>query len=414
MESSLKLALSFLILLFASSAHAGETLKETITESKVYAQMRIRYEAVDQDGPAPITKNAHSRTARTRIGVKTGEFKGMSAVVEGAYVVYLGNDNYNDTVNGRVKYPVVADPENIQINQAYGQYTGIPDTTLRAGRQVIDIDNQRFIGSVGWRQNNQVFDAATLANKSLTNTEIKYGYIYNVNRIFGEQSTAGDWESQSNFYNISNTSLPIGKITTYGYFLDFGNDSAVNSNQTFGASLAKDVQLSDAITLKYYAEYAHQSDFADNTTNYDANYYHLAPAIVWQGLTTTVGLEVLSSDHSKFAFRTPLATGHKFNGWADKFLTTPATGLEDIYVDLNYTVKDLGGKLKIINGLLINAQYHNFSAEDGGMDYGNEWGIFLKKPIHKNVTTSLKYANYKADDYLTDTQKLTFDVEIQF
>ncbi|MCB9756929.1 MAG: hypothetical protein H6753_00720 [Candidatus Omnitrophica bacterium] len=399
------------VLFMAIPANAGDTVKEAIKESQFYAQMRMRYEYVDQDA---IVKRANSSTLRTLLGLKTGEFYGVSAVIEGESVNYLGKDNYNDTVNGRTNYPVVADPENIQVNQAYGQYTGIPDTTLRGGRQVIVVDNQRFIGAVGWRQNNQVFDAATIANKSIVATEIKYGYIYNVNRIFGEQSLVGDWGSKSHFYNISNTSLSIGKLTTYGYLFDFGSDSAANSSQTFGASLAGDVDLSEDIKFKYYGEYAHQLDFADNPTNYGANYFHIAPAIVWQGLTTTVGYEVLGSDHGKFAFRTPLATGHKFNGWADKFLTTPAAGLEDIYVDLNYKVKDLAGNLKMINGLLVNAQYHYFSAEYGPMDYGQEWGLFLEKPINQYVTTSVKYAYYNADDFLTDTQKVILDVGIKF
>ncbi|MCB9771378.1 MAG: alginate export family protein [Candidatus Omnitrophica bacterium] len=414
MKSIVKASMVVCVLSFVSLANAGDTAKEAIKESKLYAQMRIRYEVVDQDSQALITKNAHSRTARTRVGIKSGEFKGFSALVEGEYVIYLGPDNYNDTVNRRVEYPVVADPENIQLNQIYAQYTGIPDTTIRGGRQVIEIDNQRFIGSVGWRQNNQVFDAAIIANSSITNTEIKYGYIYNVNRIFGEQSIAGDWRSKSHFYNISNSSLPIGKVTTYGYFLDFGNDSASNSSQTYGFSLNGDFGLSNDTKFRYYGEYAHQSDFADHATKYDADYFHIAPAIVWQGLTTTVGYEVLGSDNRVFAFQTPLATGHKFNGWADKFLITPVAGLEDMYFDLNYKVTKLKGNLKVINGLMVNAQYHNFSAENGGMNYGNEIGVFLKKPIHEHVTTSVKYAYYDADEYLTDTQKITFDIEILF
>jgi len=409
------ISIVFCVLIFnASIVQAADSIKEAVKESKLYADIRIRYEFVDQNGPAPITENAHSKTARTRVGLKTGEFVGLSGVIEGEHVVYLGHDDYNDTVNGRVDHPVVADPENIQVNQAYGQYKGIPDTTIRGGRQVIALDNQRFIGQVGWRQNNQVFDAVTISNNSIANTEIQYGYIYNVNRIFGEQSAAGDWGSKSHFYNISNTSLPIGKIVTYGYLFDFGSDSAANSNQTFGGFISGYKELNDDVKLKYYAEYAYQSDYGDNTTNYHADYFHIAPAIVWKGLSTTVAYEILGSDKGAFAFRTPLATGHKFNGWADKFLTTPATGLKDFYIDLAYKVKDLEGKWNFLDGVSTNFQYHNFSAENGGMDYGDEWGIFLQKPINEHVTTSVKYANYIADDFATDTQKVTMDIGIKF
>lgn len=395
-------------------AYAAENFEEFLKGGKVYGDIRVRYEFVDQDGPSPVTEDAHSRTQRTRIGYQSGEYFGLSGVIEGEYVTSLGNDDYNDTVNHKTNYPTVADPENIEVNQAYGQLSGIADTTIRGGRQVIALDNHRFIGHVGWRQNNQTFDAVTVSNKTIPDTEIKYGYIYNVNRIFGEQSNGGDWGSKSNYFNISNTTLPVGKITAYGYFLDFGSDSALDSNQTLGVSLAGDVKLDENVKLKYYGEYAHQEDYGDNTTHYDADYYHIAPAVVWKGLTTTIGFEVLGSDHGTFGFRTPLATLHKFNGWADKFLTTPAAGLQDAYVEWAYKVKGLGGGLDFMNDLMVEVQYHNFSAEDGGKGYGNEWGIFLQRPINKYITTSVKYANYTADDFATDTQKIIFDVGIKF
>jgi len=399
-RKTLPLFVSFLLL--ATSVYSAETLKEAITEGKPYADVRLRYEFVDQDG---LAADANAKTARTRIGFKADKLYDFTAVIEGEHVVYLGNDDYNDTVNGRTDHPTVADPENIQVNQAYGEYTGIPDTAIKGGRQVLTLDGHRFIGHVGWRQNNQVFDAAMITNKSIPDTTAKYGFIYNVNRIFGEQSAAGDWGSKSHFYNIANTSLPLGKIVTYGYILDFGSDSAANSNQTFGGSLSGKKELNDEFTLKYYGEYAHQSDNGENATDYSANYYHIAPALVWEGLTTTVGYEVLGSDDGAFAFRTPLATLHKWNGWADKFLTTPATGLQDFYVDLTYKVKDLDGDLKFFNGLLAKFQYHDFNADEGDLDHGSEWGLYFKQPIGEHVYVETKYANYSADNTATDTQK---------
>ncbi|MCB9748056.1 MAG: alginate export family protein [Candidatus Omnitrophica bacterium] len=397
---------SFILMVVCSisvnSAFAGESLKDALMEGKPYADVRYRYEYVDQKN---VNENAKASTLRTRLGYKSGKWYDFVGVIEGENVSYIGSDDYNDTVNRRTDHPVVADPENTQINQAYLEYSGIPNTIIKGGRQVIALDDHRFIGHVGWRQNNQVFDAGVLTNNSIENTTVMYGFIYNVNRIFGEQSAAGDWKSQSHFYNISNTSLPIGKITTYGYILDFGDDSSANSSATFGLSLSGKKALNDEINLKYYGAYANQSDFASNATDYNANYYHIAPALEWKGLTTTVGYEVLGSDSSKFGFATPLATLHKFNGWADKFLSTPATGLEDFYVDLGYKVAGLEGNLEFFNGLLAKFQYHDFQAEDGGADYGNEWGIYLKHPIKKNMYVETKYADYNADSFSTDTKK---------
>jgi len=409
------IVLSVIAFMFCiSESQAADSLgdiKDLFKEGKPYADIRLRYEFVDQDG---IDADAKSKTARLRLGYKTGKFYDLVGVIEGEGVFYLGNDDYNDTVNGKTDHPTVADPENVQVNQAYGQYTGIPDTTIKGGRQVITVDNHRFIGHVGWRQNNQVYDAVMITNKSIPGTTVKYGYIYNVNRIFGEQSGAGDWESQSHFYNFSNTRTPLGKITTYGYFLDFGSDSTANSNQSFGGSLSGDYEIEDDLKLKYYGEFARQSDFGDNTTDYNTYYWHLAPAIMWKGLTATIGKEVLASDDGNFAFRTPLATGHKWNGWSDKFLTTPAAGLKDFYVALAYKVKDLEGNWETLNGVLAKAAYHDFNAQDSSTDYGTEWDLFLSKPINKNVTVSAKYSNYNKDTFSADTQKFTLDVGIKF
>ena len=98
----------------------------------------------------------------------------------------------------------------------------------------------------------------------------------------------------------------------------------------------------------------------------------------------------------------------------DKFLTTPANGLADFYVDLTYKVKNLERHLKFLNGLLAKFQYHDFDADDGQLDHGNEWGVYLKQPINEYVYVEVKYANYNADNTSTDTQKFIFGVGIQY
>ena len=43
------------------------------------------------------------------------------------------------------------------------------------------------------------------------------------------------------------------------------------------------------------------------------------------------------------SFQTLLATLHKFQGWADKFLTTPPNGIRDLYGSAGYTLKKAVG-----------------------------------------------------------------------
>ena len=79
----------------------------------------------------------------------------------------VGNELYNSTRNGITDRPVVADPTGTDVNQALILYRGIDSTLIRAGRQRINLDNQRFVGAVGWRQNDQTYDGISLSNTSL-------------------------------------------------------------------------------------------------------------------------------------------------------------------------------------------------------------------------------------------------------
>ncbi len=135
---------------------------KALTEGKILFDARYRYEYVDQDG---LANNADAHTVRTRLGYETGKFYNFSALLELEDVTGLGGEDYNDTINGKTTYPVVADPEDTNINRALISYTGLPQTNLSFGRQTINLDNQRFVGAVGWRQNDQTFDAIRLKNQ---------------------------------------------------------------------------------------------------------------------------------------------------------------------------------------------------------------------------------------------------------
>ena len=389
-----------------NAAQAADSLEAAFKEGKATFETRYRYEFADQ---ANIANDAHAQTLSTRLGYKTGELHGFSLLVEGENITQVGPDNYNDTINNRTDHPTIADVEDTAVNQAYLSYAGIPDTNLKVGRQIIALDNQRFIGPGKWRQNDQTFDAATLFNSSLQDTTLTYNYITGVNRIFGTNSPVGDFDSNSHAVTLTNSSLPIGKVSAYAYLLDFQSSSPANSSDTYGISLVGKQKLNAATTFKYRAEYAQQSDAGDNANNYNADYFHLKPALAWNGWTATLGYESLGSDNGA-SFRTPLATLHKFNGWADIFLTTPATGLEDLYADITYKFGGEGA----LSGLSLKGQYHDFSAESGGADYGTEFGLSAYKPIAEKYFVHARYADYDADTFAADTQRFIFGAGFKF
>lgn len=376
-----------------STATAGDMFVEAIKNGKFYIDERYRYEFVDQEGQP---NNANASTLRNRVGFKSAPFYNFMFLVEIENVMNIGSERFNNTINGRTQYPVVADVESEEINQLFLQYSGIPNTSVKVGRQVIVIDNMRFVGHVGWRQNNQTFDAALIQNKSLPNTTLTYAYVDRVNRIFGNDSPVGNIETETHILHGATKLDGLGTLKGYGYLLD--HETAFNrlSSATFGGSFSGKYNIIEDYALHYHAEYASQEEYGDNPNTYDTDYYHLALGVSKSGLKATIGYEVLGSDNG-IGFATPLATGHIFNGFADQFLVTPGAGLEDLYVDVTYKVKGMPSDLSFLNGLLLKAQYHDFNSEVGSLNFGSEFDFYAKLPLPRGFYIEAKYAAYNAE-----------------
>ncbi|MGZ9108741.1 MAG: alginate export family protein [Micavibrio sp.] len=372
---------------------------------------------MDQDGPAPITDTAHASTLRLRTGFKTGAYAGFQGLVEFDLVGNLGADDYNDSVNSQTQYPLIADPSLEMLNQLWVSWSGLPGTSVRLGRQAINLDNQRFIGTVGWRQNDQTFDAVTIENKSIDKLSLLYGYIGNVNRVFGPEHPLGNYDSETHLAHATYAFQPWMILTGYGYWMDFDLAPA-SSSRTFGLRLSGEHKINDRLSTVYAAEAAEQRDHGNNPANYDATYYHINPGLKIDKLTLAAGFESLEGNGAS-AFQTPLATLHAFNGWADKFLTTPVNGLEDVYGKISYIVS---GVSPWADSTVLDAVYHNYSAEHTSADYGTEWNLQISRTFEteketypfKEWSASIKYADYSAEDILTDTQKIWLTLGTKF
>src|SRR3546814_896005 len=166
--------------------------------------------------------------------------KDLSVLVEGEGTLAL-NEDYNSGVNLKTAFPIVADPENIELNRIQLQYKGLPGTVLTVGRQRINLDDQRFVGSVGWRDNEQTFDAVRIENSSIKNLKIDLTYAWSDRTIWGidgfganQQAVSGD-----NFLANAGYKTPFGTLTGFAYLVD--QDEAIvlgKSSQTYGARFA--------------------------------------------------------------------------------------------------------------------------------------------------------------------------------
>jgi len=385
-----KLSLVALALATVSHANAGvnQSIASAIKDSSVNASFRYRLESVDQDG---VAEKALASTLKSRITVTTGAISNLSAKVEFDNVSYLGSDKFNNTVNGKGAYAKVVDPRGTELNQAYVQYKS-GDTLALIGRQRIVLDDQRFVGGVAWRQNEQTYDGYRLKTALTENVKLDASYVYNVNRIFGEGNANSDLHGDIFLINAKYSPNKNHALTLYSYSLDFDNKAGASSNTIGGTYNGK----FDNVAVK--AGYATQED-AGERADFSADYLVLDVTVKLDGFKVGAGYEVLGADSdTNQAFTTPLATLHKFQGFSDKFLGTPAGGIEDVYVK---------GATKL-GKVALSAAYHIYSSDEGDVDYGKEINVAAGYKINKNISGLLKLASYSADDLHTDTTKVWF------
>ena len=388
-----------LSLMLVARAASGAGLDTLVSDGKAGLDLRYRYESVEQsDRPA----TAEANTLRLRLNLASGAVGGFSGFAEFDHVQVVGDEHYDSTRNGLTRYPVVADPEGTDLNQAYLQYAGPAGTTLRLGRQRIRLDGERFIGPVGWRQNEQTYDAFSVETKALPGATVTYAYLDEVRRVFGPDSGAppATFDSASHLLNLKFGKLPVGALTFYGYFLDF-DDAPQLSSDTYGARYDGSHALGERLKFSLALEYARQRDAGDNQARIDAAYSLIELGLKGSAAGVVVGREVLSGERGIFtattnpAFQTPLATLHKWQGWADKFLTTPGAGIEDAYIGLNGSIAGFNGQ----------AVWHDFKAEATSLDYGTELDLSVSRKFAKRYELLIKYADYSADGLFTDTRK---------
>lgn len=352
--------------------------------------LRYRFEQVDQDG---IRNMGRGSTARGRLTWNSAETGPWRFGIEADYAAIAGIEKFNSTANGKTGFPVIADPEGFDLNQAFLRRRGA-GTTITLGRQRINHGSQRFVGGVAFRNNEQTYDAVRVQHAiEGAGIDIDYAHVHNVNRIFGPGDGAqpGDWHGNSHLLRTTFQGTEGHTFAAFGYLLDFRNaNGPAFSNATYG--LEYSAKLDNA---SVDAAIARQSDWGDNPTSYSALYTLLKGAYRMDALIATVGIETLGSDGGRASFRTPLATLHKFQGWTDKFLVPPPNGVRDFWASVETEASDAK----------VALAYHDFRADEGGARYGREIGVSVGYPLGERTALTVKLAHYDADAYATDTLK---------
>jgi len=358
---------------------------------------RLRLETVSQDN---LDEDATAVTGRLRLGYGTQRYAGFEGFVEMEDVTPLGGEAFNSTRNAETDRPVIADPDDTEVNRAYVAYRGFEYGAVQYGRQRIIFDNARFVGNVGWRQNEQTYDAARL-DIARNDVQLSYAFVSNVNTV-----TFRNRDMDSHLVHLAYEGLPRMRITAYGYLLDFDDPAgATVDSRTLGVRLSGGA----AQRFTYAAEYARQDDYGESGPRVGANYYRLQGGVRLGPAHVELGREVLSGD-GEFNFQTPLATKHAFNGWADIFLSdrigigNSADGLRDSFVRVSGELREAS----------LKAVYHRFEADRNGVDYGREIDLSAAYPLGEHVHLMAKYAHYEAERFASDTRKFWLQGQLSF
>ncbi|NIL99403.1 MAG: alginate export family protein [Acidobacteria bacterium] len=379
--------------LFAADSNGSSD--EWSVDAKIDA--RLRYEYVDDDA---ATDQANATTLRTRAALEARrsrwglglEFEDISAI---------GSARFNDTANGRTRFATVADPEATEVNRAWLSYKAPKSIGVTLGRQRINRDGGRIIGDVGWRQNQQTYDAVT-AERSAGRYRFFGGYLAQANRIFGDDhpSALSRQFELDGWVGEGSVVLGPGTVTAVLHYFEFENDP-LRSHRNVGLRWIGKHELNDKRHIRYRAEWIDQEPHSNGAAINEAEY--LALEVGYEARRWGVGanLEQLGGD-GMYGFQRPLATLHAYNGWADRFLNTPADGLVDVFLNARFSFEKF----------VLKAQYHSFEADNGSADYGDEFGLALSRKLCERVDAVFKYAHHDADGIAPDVQKVWLSVRL--
>lgn len=376
----------------AEDPPAPATVVEAIRQGKPLVSFNYRFESVDEDA---FAKDARASTLRSAIGWQTASFRGFSALVEFTNVVNLGfgdehnNGGFGDASNGVTDRPAIVDPESTEVQQAYVRYATRGGVALSLGRQELPLGNHRFVGNVGWRQHHQAFDAFQVAAPLGKKVNARYFFMRNANQV-NLRNLGLDGHVAEVVWKVNDRH----SLTGYGLVFDF-EDTPLFSTTTIGARFVGRTPLRENLAVTYDLELATQQDAGDNPANVDALYHRVTAGLAAKYFEVGAMWEVLGAGEGDGRITMPLSTLHAWNGWADKFLVTPADGLVD-------TAVSVVGKFQRFRAEAI---YHEFSADLGDAEWGTELDVIATYELPWKQSISLKAAFYDADELATDTTK---------
>ena len=336
-------------------------------------------------------ENARAVSTLVRLGLKTSWNEFLSSEVELDHVFsgWKSAHSNGETFN---EHPVIPDVDGTEINQWLISLSN-NHSTISLGRKRIELDDQLFIGSNGFWQNDQTFDNLTVTSRFFSATQFQYSLITNANRIFGNNSKSsdiinnrprpanflGDQKQQTHLFHINVRDWDYQELSSFYYDMDI-EDVPEDSNQTFGMRYRFEKRFG-ALKPMLITSFAFQRrPFFQNTEWIP--YYLIDANVGYRHWTLATRIEKLGSNNSQ-NFITPLGSHHDFQGWAG-VINRHELGIIDRSIRLLWRRSPFK----------VDLRYHWFDTDEGSQSLGTEFDFDVAYKINRHQKLSVRYGDF--------------------
>ena len=357
-------------------------MDQWLAQGRFTAELRPRYNRIDESNKPERTEVG---TLRAIGGWRSAPLAGMRLTAEGIYTdVYGSSVNTSGAANATSEYPLLPDPRFHGVNQVFVDYSGIDALRVRAGRQIVRMDNQRWVSDNDFRQIPQLFDGVLASYTGIGATELTGGYFWRQRTTSGTED-----ELKLGILHAAWNPLPGHSLAGYAYFHDEPQNGAFtsfanNSYRAIGVRASGTAAQVGAFEIPYELEYAHQDHYAGGNPLINVSYWRAGTGIANEHLTLRGDYEVKGSNGGHYGLQMPLTDFYSFNGWTLHFFNTPPRGLRDGWLTLRYEWEPL----------TFYAEAHRFRSDYGSIDFGRELDVGLTYEWNQNLFLRMQHARY--------------------
>ncbi|MBN1183078.1 MAG: alginate export family protein [Bacteroidales bacterium] len=305
--------------------------------------------------------------------------------------------------------PYKTDVASMNVNQAWAGYKFNDALILKLGRQTLSYDDGRLLGSRNWNNVGASHDVALLS-VSAEKLSVDVGAAYNndSDKKF-ESYYPVDYYKFLTYIWVNNKfsdNLSVSLMNIMDGFQLENSDNVYYSRFTSGP-YAKFKHGAFSVASAFYYQYGVSSEGHDIS----AYFFHIKPAYeindafnLAAGIDYLSGDDVFSDDDKVNSFDKLYGTGHGYYGYMDYFTEFPGHtdggGLNDIYLQLNYALKQTSFELTAhqfaLTGTLVDSLSQPGIVKKAKKGLGTEIDVMIKQKLNGKTDVRFGYSTMLA------------------